>query len=378
MRVVFLYVQDGANPGITYDSRKQATNFYASRICEEGYFWLLKRMVEVGIVDEAMIFIESTRGPGYINYNHPKITGHVMPDINSLPHYIRKDDIIFVRGGFRQWYDPFLLKMQEDKHWMLLYAANTGRERWPVWDVIFNDLSGDGKVDGRDTLQFDFKKPVCPNTFYPQKINTEFDLMLGASHIHDKKGQWRVVAALVEYKKIFGENLKCVMPGSFHGGARTSQMMQPLRDGSLDIALPGMVSRSKLCKIYNQSKYFIHLGGGGQGDRGPLEAMRCGTPVIVGNTRRHSKTVYQNERISVVVPEIASAENIARILYYKIRTYNIRLHKEVYNYFEKVNGIETVILPQLATLFGIFRKYNLRNTDIIRQVYGNSVVLRRP
>jgi glycosyltransferase involved in cell wall biosynthesis len=349
VRVIFLYVQDGASPNEVYNCHKQTANSYAMRVREEGYFWLLKRMVEVNIVDEVMVFIESNRGPGYIHYND-KISGYVMPDINDLEHYIREDDIIFVRGGFRRWYDPFLLKMREDKHWMLLYAANTGRERWPIWDVIFNDLSGNNRVNDRGTLQFDFKKPINPNIFYPQKMNSEFDLMLGASHIHDKKGQWRTINALVEYNKIFGENPKCIMPGSLHGGTKTSRMIEILNSNILDVTMPGMVSRSQLNKIYNRSKFFIHLGGGGQGDRGPLEAMRCGIPVIVGNT---------------------TSEEVARKLYYKIRTYNSRLHKEVYNYFEKVNGIETVILPAMATLFGIFRKYSLRNINIIKQVYGD-------
>ena len=367
MRLIFLYVRDGAAPGNVYNPIIPTRNFYANRIKDEGYFYILKRMVEEKIVDEVLIFIESNKGPGYINYGN-KITGHVMPDIADLKQYIRPDDIIYVRGGFKSWYDH-LVNYKEQGHWMLLYAANTGREKWPLWSVVFNDLTGNNKFDASGRFQFDFKKPINPNLFFPIKTTRNYDVCIGASHIHDKKGQWRAVQALIEYKKIFNENLKCIMPGALRKGVETYKMLDILKNNIVNVTMPGMVSRSQLNKIYNRSKLFVHLGGGGQGDRGPLEALRCGTPVMIGNKTRHSKTVYQNAKACTVIPINASAEDIARILYYNIATYNERARKYITNYFEETNGIETVILPEMKKLFNIFRTYPLYNKEALMAVY---------
>ena len=372
MRLIFLYVQDGARPNTSYNHYKQSTNFYANRLLEEGYFYLLKRMVETNIVNEVGVFIESNRNPGYIRYegNDDKIYGWVMPDINEFIQYIHPSDIIWCRGGFRQWYDPFLVTMQKLNHWMLLYAANTGRERWPVFDVVFNDLTGNNQVDARNTLQFDFKKPINPKLFYP--INDEpikYDLCIGASHIHDKKGQWMTVEALIEYKKIFGEELKCIMPGSRKNGTFTNRMFDMLKSHRINVITPGTIDRKELNKVYNQSKYFIHLGGGGQGDRGVLEAMACGCPTITGNETRHSKITYNNKKISTVISANDNVEAIARILFYKIRTYQPKIRNAVYDYYHKHADIEEVILPEMNTLFSVFRENSKRDMTELRKVY---------
>lgn len=369
MRLIFLYVSDGgSHPNMSWNPNIKAANFYSNRVLEEGYYYLLKRMLEIGILDELVIFVESSKGQGYINYDHPKIHGWVMPNITELDRLLKEDDIIFVRGGFKGWYET-LVKIRNNNNWVLLYAANTGRERWPIFDVIFNDLTGDNKIDSRGTLQFDFKKPINYNIFYPKAIEPEFDLCIGASYIHDKKGQWRTIEALLEYKKIFGENLKCVMPGAMRRGTKTPQMIETINSGEIDVYLPGMVSRKKLNKIYNRSKLFIHLGGGGQGDRGPLEAMRCGTPVIVGNTRRHSKVVYQNVDVSFVISENANKEAVARVLHCMVNKHSKKRRKKVYNYYEEHAGIESVILPEMRELFGIFKKHSKRNTKALSDHY---------
>jgi len=367
MRLVFLYVMNGSAPKLEWNPAISSTNFYGKRICEEGYYWMLKRMVETGIVDEVMVIIESTRGTGFLRYDHEgKIYGYVMPDLADLKKYLRPDDVIFVRGGFRGWY-VHLLEYQELGHWTLLYAANTGREKWTFWDVVLNDLTGNNKFDSRDRFQLNFIKSTNPNLFFSKKLDKEFDLCIGASHIHDKKGQWLTVQALVEYKKIYGKNLKCIMPGSIKARGKSHEMIKSIP--SLDISMPGMVSRSQLNKIYNKSKFFVHLGGGGQGDRGPLEAMRCGTPIIVGNITRHSKVVWQNEKACTVIPSDTDPEKIARILHGKIKNYNDRIGKYVYNYYEENAGVETVILPLMKKLFDFFRKHPKRDIEALKKYY---------
>ena len=354
MRLVFFYVMDGASKGLKWDPSIPATNFFANRIKDEGYFYILKRMVEEKIVDEVLIIVESSKGTGFTKYGE-KITGYTMPDIaDFVKDYLLPEDIIYIRGGFKGWY-VHLEEMQRRNHWLLIYAANTGREKWPFWSVVFNDLAGTNRFDHLERFQFDFKKPINPNLFFPIKLNRDYDVCIGASHIHDKKGQWRTVQALIEYKRIFGENLKCIMPGAFRRGTETNKMIKILQTKSLDVELPSMISRSKLNRIYNRSKLFVHLGGGGQGDRGPLEALRCGCPVMVGNNFRHSRTVYSNKRVSTVLPINATPEDIARNLYFSVASHSERLRKEAHDHFETVNGIETIILPDMKRLFDIFR-----------------------
>jgi hypothetical protein len=358
-RLVFLYVRDGAAPGIKYNPSVHTNNLYANRIRDEGYFYMLKRMVETKIIDELMIFIESNRAPGFIEYDkYEKIYGHVMPDIEELQNRLRPDDIIFVRGGWKSWHAP-LKALKEKGHKVLIYAANTGRERWEFWDVIFNDLSGDNKIDAQGRLQFDFHKPTNPDLFhYIPDSEIKYDLCIGASHIHDKKGQHRAVEAVLKYKKIFGEKAMCIMPGSYRGGTKTLKMIEALTEKGLGITTSGMVDRKNLNVIYNQSKYFIHLGGGGQGDRGPIEAMSCGCNIILGNTRRHHRLLYEN-RYCDVVPDYFNNEDIARQLYYKFKTYEIENRQKIADYYQSVSGIETVILPEMKELFNKIKKGNI-------------------
>jgi hypothetical protein len=193
MRLVFFYLAH-RNAG-----------FYFDFLATEGYYWLLKRMVETGIVDEVSVIIDSGQKLAPVDYM-PGITGHVVPGIENTP--LRDGDIIWVRGGWKSWF-PFLSRLHEEQRWLLFYGANTGRERWPLWDVVFDDLSGRDYVDGAGRIHLDFRKPTNPEIFHPMDIDPKYDLCIGASHIHDKKGQWRGVQAAIAYQKIFGKNLKC-------------------------------------------------------------------------------------------------------------------------------------------------------------------------
>lgn len=369
MRLIFLYVTHGAAPGVEWKPSKTASNFYSLRVREEGYFFLLKRMVEEKIVDEVVVVVESGLGQGFLNYDSRDINGWVIPDITKILSLINDRDIIWVRGGFKFWFTT-LEEIRNNGNWMLLYAANTGRERWPIWDVVFNDLTGNNKVDSRGVLQFDFKKPTNSNIFFCEFAEPRYDLCIGASYIHDKKGQWRTVEALVKYKEIYGKHLKCIMPGAFRRGTKTPKMLETIDSSKVDISLPGMVPRTELCKILNRSKLFAHLGGGGQGDRGPIEAMKCGTQIVVGNRKRHSKQVYQNSDVSYVIPESAGPEFIARTLHSLVERYSEDLRKKVSCYYEEQMGVDMVILPEMKKLFDFFRENSKRDMGALSEHYG--------
>jgi glycosyltransferase involved in cell wall biosynthesis len=174
-----------------------------------------------------------------------------------------------------------------------------------------------------------------------------YDVCVGASHIHDRKGQWRVIDALAHYKTANKRNLKAVMPGRSMRGGHTTQLFEIVKSEGLDVAMPGMLRRSKVCDIYNQSKIFVFLGEHGQNDRGPLEALCCGTPIIIANAKYHQAEVHSNRFCKVVkntdYPKVVEA----------IESYlkELPLRSDVAANYEQVNGAQTVVLPKMSFVF---------------------------
>ena len=326
--------------------------YYLDFLPTEGYFCLLKRLVETGIVDEISVIIDSGQKLPPVEYM-PGLTGYVVPGIENAP--VEKDDIIWVRGGWKSWF-PFLEKLSVEKQWLLFYGANTGRERWPFWDVIFDDLAGKDYVDGIERIHLDFRKPTNPELFRPLAVERRYDLCIGASHIHDKKGQWRGVQAVIAYQQIFKKNLKCVMPGAFRHGVQTNQIIENIRKQGLDIDLPGMLPREELVKIYNQSKLFMHLGSGGQGDRGVIEALRCGCPVLIGFPQYHAPFTYETN-LSYVSADPDHFSTLAHEIHERLDQSTEEKRRQVFEYHEAECGLETVILPRMKRLFTFLREH---------------------
>lgn len=317
----------------------------------EGTWWLLNRMIQEKIVDEVMVFIESAKGPGKMTIPYDKMYGWVMPEISYLNDYLRPDDVIWIRGGFRPWHD-FIVNYHMDK-WKMLYGANTGRESWHWWDLILDDLNNrPAHIDRFERIWVHFEKPTHPEIFYPEDVEKKYDICIGASHVHDKKGQWRTIRALYEYKKIFSKNLKAVFPCGGGKGIHTTPALQLLSE--LDVAHPGFVSRDELRRIYNQSKLFVHLGGGGQNDRGPLEAMRCGTPVVIATPKRHGRVTYENPGVSFVVKDKNDYTQIAHNFDWLLANYPKDTKQQTFDWYESTSGVETVSLPQMKRLFDFF------------------------
>lgn len=337
MRLLFLYTRDRASD--------------AGSFATEGLYALFKRMIETDVVDEIEAIIDSNAMPYRTEYS-PGFGVRVERITTDL---LRPGDIIWIRGGFKPWL-PFIDYCQKNQHWLLFYGANTGRERWPFWDVIFDDVSGQGdRVDQAGRIWLDYRKPVNEEIFKcdPQ-AEPVYDLCIGASHVHDKKGQWRGVKAAQAYRELYGEDINCILPGAVRRGAMTNQMLYNIRINDLDIALPGMLPRAELAKILNRSRLFCHLGSGGQGDRGPMEAMRCGCPVVIGYPGYHAPWVWKNEEISFIPDDPDNYQAIAR----QIRG---RLHagidrKAIAAYFDQQAGIENVTLPRMKRLFDTLRR----------------------
>lgn len=291
VKVIFLYMSNGnATPG-SYPADWKPTHpcgpHYEQAYGTEGYFTLLKKLLDVGVIDDLKVFFESNVRPGIANFvKHPKAYSAVIPEIRQSAWAIEKDSIIFVRGGFRHWHN--FLTPYKDKNWLMLYGANTGRERWTWWDVILDDLHMKNKVDRYGRYWFPFIKPIDPNIFRPQYIEPKFDLCMGASRVHDKKGQWRTFSLIPEIEKRLGRPIKALLPGSRRNGVQSNKMYSALDSGQFDVLQIGHAHRSRLADYINQSKVFVHLGTSGQNDRGPLEALSCGIPTIIGSPEYHT------------------------------------------------------------------------------------------
>lgn len=354
MRLVFFYVswKHGYGEGIDWKRGHKSENFYAKRFEEEGYCLLLRFMLNHNIIDDVLILIESKSDPG--RFSAMDMKGHVIPSIENAWGFIKDDDIIWVRGGWKHWHDV-LIEFQEAGHWLMLYAANTGREKWRFWDIVFNDQITIPVVDTVGRLQYPFRKPIQENIFFPKRLEPKkdqikYDIMIGASHIHDKKGQWRVIDALIEYEKLFFEDLKAVLPGSFMRGVQTNKIVDKINDNGLDVEMPGMVPRKDLAKLMNQTALFVHLGSHGQADRGPIEAMACGCPVMLGFPQYHSKWLAEESKASFICHTPEDPEKVARDLYLALpKAKNGRIDA-----FESyvANSLQNGALPDMAFLFG--------------------------
>jgi hypothetical protein len=307
--------------------------------------FLLEKLLEKNIIDDCVIFIESTRSPGSTSIGKYNINLHTVPNIYESRQFLdNKKDVLFFRGGFRSWHD-FIIDMQKEENlFCMLYAANTGRERWPFWDLILEDMhTTEEYIDERGRIWHPFLKPVNTDIFYPDKsVKQIYDICIGASHISDKKGQWRIVEGLIEYQKMFLKNkLKCILPGCGSKGTHTAPMFKKIREYNLEIALPGMVDRKELAKIYNKSKYFFYGGSGGQNDRSLLEASACGIEVFFVNKDRHPPYFNKMEKLQILDGD--DFKKIALSIDTAVNKLKLKDKTEIKNRYEKNNGIHLTL-----------------------------------
>jgi hypothetical protein len=292
--LLFLFMAQGnATPGSTSDWKPDhlCAEHYHTAFHREGYFVMLEKLLEKGCFDELTIIFESNRGHGVANWvDHPNARCLVIPEIKYAEQFITDETIIFVRGGFKHWHD-WLLKYK-GKNWLMLYSANTGRQKWLWWDIILDDILMQHTVDKHGRYMFPFIKPIDDEFYLPDKSAKQvFDVCIGASHVHDKKGQWRVWEVLKAYVKLFDESITAVLPGSPRRGAKTVEMLDQIYrkcPEKIVISHIGHVHKEELVKVYQRSKVAMFLGSHGQNDRGPLEASSCGCLVGIGSPAYHT------------------------------------------------------------------------------------------
>lgn len=353
MRLIFLYVSDRKAPA------------YVEMFKTEGYWWLLKRLLETSIVDEVLVVMTSKRSQEFSygkNFHGVIVTG--LQDLDSV---LRPNDVIWCRGGWKAWADH-LRRWADEGRWLICYAANTGRQKWPFWSVVFDDLSGRTCVDGRGRFQLDWKKPTNPEIFKLMDRERVFDVCIGASHIHDKKAQWKTVKVIAEHQKIFGRKLRCVMPGRQVHGVHTNNLMSDISKYRLRVAMLGMVPRLEVAKIMNRSKLFVRFGGGGQNDRGPLEALRCGCMLLLETPSRHAP--FLSKLSQMIAEDPNNLQSLAKQIEILLQFSSKEVHKSMFEMHEQKSGVENVIIPAMSKLFGVMREYPKKSIEKLREVYG--------
>ena len=369
MRVVYLFVSKG---GAKYNSKpmwepKVPCNPALEDphgLPTEGTFYILDKLQEKGVIDELLIVIESARGPGKATFGRHR--GIIVPELGELSQFIRKNDVLLVRGGWRGWWE--WLNDRQGKHWLINYSANTGRQRWKFWDIVLWDLDDICLMDRLNRLWLTFRKPTHPGIFRPMNLFPVYDICIGASFIHDKKGQWRMIHVLEEYRKMYGVVPRCILPGALRSATHTNMVIN--RAPEFGIEMPSMLQREDLAKVLNQSKIGVFLGSSGQNDRGPLEAMQCGCNLVIGSPAYHSPVTYTNKNVTFVPKEIDDYKAIAIALHDMLDKYGANNRYEVLEWNKKNAHADHVTFPMLERMFDMIRENPIPDPEAMRREYG--------
>jgi glycosyltransferase involved in cell wall biosynthesis len=339
MRIVFYYtsLSSGQPTGTNWARSEQRTQHpLFTGFPTEGLAWLLEQLKRTGVIDDYIVVLESANSPGRGTLPDGS-SWFTVPHINDTLSLLQEGDVIWARGGFRPW-PPFLEQMNKEGRWVLFYRAATNRGGWPYWDVILDDLIETAFQDERKRLFLPFHKPVRPEYFSPDYRQVPvYDVVLNASHIHDRKGQYKGILAAIEYQKMFGKKLRVLLPGSYYHGFYTNQIYDWVEAYQLAVTQPGMVPRQRVGVLMNQCKLYVHLGGGGQNDRGALEALRCGLPVVIGSPNYFPPFMSRAPH-SIIIPDYDNPYSVANALKNKLDNYLPQWKRDVAEYYDLVNG----------------------------------------
>jgi hypothetical protein len=371
MRLIFWYVSDGGTAPASEVPRSERPtgNRFALNFWTEGYYLMLRRMLELRIVDDVVVLIDSLRSPGVLDLGK-NYSVHVVPSFGShWRDFLTDETVFFVRSGYRSWFD-ILSEILDTGAWIMFYRAASNRGPWPFWDVVLDDLSnGAARVDDKGRMYIPFHKPVNEEIFFVSEGEKLYDVCVGSSHIHDKKGQWKTVEAAEAYRRIYGEDLRLVIPGRSIGGMKTRNMFTKFLDSQPNVTMPGMIPRPQLQPIYSQSGLMTHLGGAGQNDRGPLEALCTGTPVVLQNLKWHPLWMHKESIAVKHVPEDSGEGALAVQLRNALQTFAGVDRDAVRSFYLEQNGLEQKTIPEMRRLFWFFRCYPKRDRKLLWKYY---------
>jgi len=338
----------GSSHNRKWDKTRTTNNEYAVNFKTEGFWYLFKRMLELGVVDEVLVFIDSWRSAGILEYSD-RFKCIVVPSIEDAEEFIKPKAIVYFRGGFKLWI-PFIERVvNKAENWILFYDANTGRKRWPYWDVVLDDLIDTQHVTN-NKLYLPFRKPTHQEIFKLARKTRLYDLCIGASYVHDKKGQWQALDMVTAFQQIFGKELTCVVPGGRWSGTQTVRVQRVIRRGIIRAAIPGMLKREEMPKVYNTSKLFIHMGGGCN-DRGMLEAMSCGVPCMIKYPTTHDPALMVDSSLVRIIENPNDPEAFAKEVYQMLMDDIEEKREKVLELYRKTSDVDTVIVPFMGKLF---------------------------
>ncbi len=307
INLIYLYASSGHNSSVTHwDPLSITHNKFARGARTDGMINLFDQVSEKEYVNQVTVCIDSTTDHGGLQLS-PHTSIAVLPTMNTITSFIKPGDILIVRGGFKPWLSFIKHIYSRRENWILFYGANTNNHRWPFWDIVLDDLREEPAIIN-SKLFIPFSKPVHEGIFRPQpRVAKEFDIMVGASHIHRKKGQYHVLLAALEHKMRTGQNWKLLLPGGMIR-CLTNKIITATAP-KLDIARTGSVSRMELCKLMCKCKLFVHAGVGGQNDRSILEALRCGLPVVMVNSKRSATFISKNPQVIRIVNNVLDTKS---------------------------------------------------------------------
>ena len=344
-KLIYLYTTGGAsyNPNPEALSRdyltSPTTNRYATAASTDGVIYLLSKFAE-STSTTVEIFIDSIYDCGHLPIS-PLCTLYVVPSISIVFSHISPGDIVFIRGGFRNWLPLIQSLHGQRQNWILYYRANTAHGHWPYWDITLNDLISTPTLS-RTSSHTPFIKPVNESIFGPISTNSlipeEYTFMIGASHIHNKKGQIFVARALSAYHSLFGSVPPSILPGGYIRCGTSAELQTLVSNPNLNITFASALKRPALALAMNRSRFFIHAGIGGQNDRGTLEAMCCGCMPIIANAKSAAPFVSQfGFNLSSTNPE-----QFAQYLH-TLATKTITWRQKIASTYTRHNGIEIAL-----------------------------------
>ena len=356
MKVVFLFMSKGsAAPGTSNNDwlTQKCGPQYQETFGDECYFQMLQTLFDEGTITDLKVFFESGVNPGRADFVKGAYC-YVVPEISMIEPFIDYDTIIFARGGFKHWHD--FLYSYKHKNWLVIYAANTGRHKWTWWDVNLDDTNMANIVDLHGRYQFPFIKPTNETIFKPDLTadKIKYDICIGASHIHDKKGQYHVVKLMNVFREMFGYFPTAIMPGSLRRSTHTVEMLgdQTLND---EVICPGMVSKPELKEIYSKCKVFLHFGSCGQNDRSVLEAYACGMPLGIRTLSTHNPLLKPDESTIYHFdidndPDYQKSANKLKLI---LDFWDISKKEVTFAKYKRLMGYDQVAIPSLRRLFSI-------------------------
>ena len=378
MRVIYLFYCDKMVPvpGQPWGEQSSKHPLLGPHMRSEGFYYLWRELIADGTLDEVLIVVTTRRETGWRDYS-PGLRGLAIPNIEDLDDLLRPDDILFVRGHFKKWH-TWLVAKQEQGHWLLLYPANTGRERKTIWDIIWEDRREEYRLDVRERLWWPLRKPTNPEVFSPMTCKKKYDLCIGASTIHDKKGQWRTINVMAAYATRYGEKLRAVLPGGIRHGTHSSGIADRINDYELDVDRPGKVTREGLCTLLNQSRCLIVLGWHGQNDRGPLEALACGTPLFLLKTAHRAPSLYGNQHVVSTVDDPDDLDAIVLQLHDFLGQLGPTIQADTYAYHLATHGFDAHVRPRAQELFACLRELPRREPEALWSYYGDRLQIAQP